>query len=91
MAKDSKVNLVLCSIKPDWLGLGDDSLLDGEAFFRILRFYVVDCPHPSYATRGRTLQYYHWDDHPWRSNRYLKSELDRCFARGGIRWLSPIG
>lgn len=61
---------------PQWL---NDTLLNrdyGESLYKILLFFVVFSPCPRFCTQGRTLQFYHWKEKPWSTNRYLKNKLD---------------
>ena len=74
--KKSEENLVLTQKHPAWLDTKISNTAFDEDFFQIILFYVFYSPCPKYATQGRTLQYYNWNDNPWKTNRYLKDKLN---------------
>ena len=74
--KKTQENIVFTQKHPTWL----DTVISNNAFdndlFQIILFYVFYSPCPKYSTQGRTLQYYGWNDKPWKTNRYLKDKLN---------------
>ena len=73
----NKDDVVLTKKRPDWLNSKeiDKTLFDND-IFQIFLFYVFYSPCSKFATQGRTLQYYNWNDKPWKTNRYLKDKLN---------------
>lgn len=68
--------MLLSPQHPQWL---DTIILNrycDESLYKIILFFVIFSPCPKYCTQGRTLQYYHWKEKPWTTNRYLKDRLD---------------
>lgn len=73
--RKSQEGLVLTQKHPAWLNTNISNSAFDEDFFQIFLFYVFYSPCPKYATQGRTLQFYGWNDKPWKTNRYLKDKL----------------
>lgn len=80
----SQEDMVISSQHPQWLDTIVSNQYCDDKLYKIILFFVIFSPCPKYCTQGRTLQFYHWKEKPWSTNRYLKNKLDEgvFFNRG---------
>lgn len=88
--KRTQDNLVLTQKHPAWLDAEISNSAFNEDLFQIILFYVIYSPCPKYSTQGRTLQYYKWNDKPWKTNRYLKDKLNGDLFRGKNKYFRAV-
>lgn len=74
--KLSKEEMVISPKHPEWLDTITPNRCYDENLYKVILFFVLFSPCPKYCTQGRTLQFYHWNEKPWSTNRYLKNKLD---------------